>query len=164
MSELLHKKLNERDQKFFEQAIKFYFFTRQRNIKTLNTDLRARFKHDGNVAYSLIIKFLEEDEFKFDYMEFINDELVKLRALDPELLRDLTIKPGEINEIELLEEVSLSFTDEENDHRYDLIYIKKESMLEYRISTSENRSPGLFEKIKKVFASHWESNHINNPG
>lgn len=153
MHKLQRKKLNEQDQKFFEQAIKFYFFTRQRDIKKLNIDLRNRFKHDGNVAYSLIIKFLEEGEFKFDYMEFINDELVKLRTLDSNLFQDLMIKPQEINEIELQEEVPLSFSDEENNLRYDLKYFKKERLIEYIIATSENRSRGLLEKIKKVFTS-----------
>lgn len=103
--------LNDADKKCLEKAIQFYLFTRQLKITELPEPLQPRFTHSGNVAYSLILTYLKEEEFKPEYMQFINDELNELRGVDPTLLEPLIIKPDEIDELELNKKVVLVFTD-----------------------------------------------------
>lgn len=116
------KILNDRDKILFEKALKFYFYARQQDIRKLNSQLRERFNYAGQVAYSLIVTYLREDSLKLEYMDFLNDELKTMQALDDTLLEPLMIKPHEINEIEFNQEVSINVFDEDNNRDLQIRY------------------------------------------
>lgn len=131
------RKLDNREAINFEKAIKFYLFTRHIKRDSLPDELRDRFTHSGNVAYSLLIRFVEEGRFLLEYMEYINDELAELRRADPESLSMLQIPPGDIEEIELQQEVPLRFTDAESQKTYYLLYYPKKQVLKYFIDQKD---------------------------
>lgn len=116
------KILNERDKILFEKGLKFYFFSRQQDVRKLNSQLQERFTYAGQVAYSLIITYLREGSLKLEYMDFLNEELKTMRGLDSELLEPLMIKPHEIDEINLNQELSLQFYDEDADRDIRIVY------------------------------------------
>ncbi|MDR9417732.1 hypothetical protein [Gracilimonas sp.] len=116
------KILNDRDKILFEKALKFYFYARQQDIRKLNSQLRERFNYAGQVAYSLIVTYLREDSLKLEYMDFLNEELKTMRALDNRLLEPLMIKPHEIDEIEFNQEVSIKVFDEDNGRNLQIRY------------------------------------------
>jgi len=128
------RKLDERESVNFEKAIRFYLFTRHVKLNSLPETLRDRFAHSGNVAFSLLIRFVEEGRFLLEYMEFINDELKELMKANPRSLSMLQIKPGEIGEIELQKEVPLRFTDAESGKTYYLLYYPERRVLKYLIT------------------------------
>lgn len=107
------KLLNERDKILFDKALKFYFFSRQQDIRRLQNSLQKRLNYTGSVAYSLLITYIREGKFKLEYMDFLNEELKTLLSLDSNLFKKLHIKPGEIDEIELNEKIQLKFYDED---------------------------------------------------
>lgn len=117
------KLLNERDKILFEKALKFYFFSRQQDIRRLQSSLQKRLNYTGSVAYSLLITYIREGKFKLEYMDFLNEELKTLLSLDSNLFKKLHIKPGEIDEIELNEKIQLKFYDED---------LASDLMMEYR--------------------------------
>jgi hypothetical protein len=129
--EIQTRRLNESDKKYLQKAIQFYLFTRQLKITELPEPLQPRFTHSGNVAYSLILTYLKEDEFKPEYMQFINDELNELRNAAPDLLEPLIIKPHEIDEIELNSKVLLVFTDIDNETVWRMEYEKEDGILKF---------------------------------
>lgn len=119
---------------FFEKALQLYIFFRHVPLKDMQKDLRDRFNYDGNVVYSLITGYLEKDELSFEYMSYLNDELKTLSKLDAEYFNNFTILPSEIGEIELMDKVPLTFTDEENGKVYRMTYFKNEGKCEFVIS------------------------------
>lgn len=123
------KILNETDKVIFEKALKIYLFSRQHDVSKLQDDLKQRIRHLRNVAYSLIIRFLREDTFHFEYMDFINDELKTLQSL-PGHTSLLMIKPEEVDEIELQEPARFLFKDEEDETEYKVIYHKSKQIVE----------------------------------
>jgi len=123
------KILNETDKVIFEKALKIYLFSRQHDVSKLQDDLKQRIRYLRNVAYSLIIRFLREDTFHFEYMDFINDELKKLRSL-PDYTSGLMIKPGEVDEIQLQEPARFLFKDEEDELEIKFIYHKSKKLVE----------------------------------
>jgi len=123
------KILNETDKVIFEKALKIYLFSRQHDVSKLQNDLKQRIRYLRNVAYSLIIRFLREDTFHFEYMDFINDELKKLRSL-PDYTSGLMIKPGEVDEIQLQEPARFLFKDEEDELEIKFIYHKSKKLVE----------------------------------
>jgi len=125
----IRKILNETDKVIFEKALKIYLFSRQHDVSKLQDDLKQRIRHLRNVAYSLIIRFLREDTFHFEYMDFINDELKKLRSL-PDYTSGLMIKPGEVDEIQLQEPARFLFRDEEDELEIKFIYHKSKKMVD----------------------------------
>jgi len=125
----IRKILNETDKVIFEKALKIYLFSRQHDVSKLQDDLKQRIRHLRNVAYSLIIRFLREDTFHFEYMDFINDELKKLRSL-PDYTSGLMIKPGEVDEIQLQEPARFLFRDEEDELEIKFIYHKSKKLVE----------------------------------
>ena len=126
------RNLEERDHQFMVKAIKFYLFSRQMNRDEYHEELRERMIHDGNVAFSLLTTYVDEGRFALEYMEFINDEIKTLRTLPGSILNSLTIPPGHIGDIELQEQVKLSFTDSDAGIRYWLIYLPAEQLLHYQ--------------------------------
>jgi len=125
----IRKILNETDKVIFEKALKIYLFSRQHDVSKLQDDLKQRIRYLRNVAYSLIIRFLREDTFHFEYMDFINDELKKLRSL-PDYTSGLMIKPGEVDEIQLQEPARFLFRDEEDELEIKFIYHKSKKLVE----------------------------------
>lgn len=123
------KILNETDKVIFEKALKIYLFSRQHDVSKLQDDLKQRIRYLRNVAYSLIIRFLREDTFHFEYMDFINDELKTLQSL-PGHTSLLMIKPEEVDEIELQEPARFLFKDEEDETEYKVIYHKSKQIVE----------------------------------
>lgn len=121
------KILNERDKVLFEKALKFYFFSRQHDVRKLNSELRERFSYSGQVAYSLIITFIREGNLRIEYMDFLNEEIKLMRSLDPSLLKNLQIKPSEIDEIEFKNRVTLKIYDEDQKKDLQIIYIPEEN-------------------------------------
>ena len=116
------KILNDRDKILFEKALKFYFYARQQDTRKLNSQLRERFAHAGSVAYSLIITFIREGNLKIEYMDFLNDELKTMRALNKKFLEPLMIKPHEIDEIEFNQEIVLKVFDEDSGSDIKIVY------------------------------------------
>ncbi|MGN8224823.1 hypothetical protein [Gracilimonas sp. BCB1] len=116
------KILNDRDKILFEKALKFYFYTRQQDVRKLNSQLQQRFSYAGQVAYSLIITYIREGNLKLEYMDFLNEELKTMRGLDSEFLEPLMIKPHEIDEIEFNQEISIKVFDEDNDTDIQISY------------------------------------------
>jgi len=126
------RSLEERDHQFMVKAIKFYLFSRQMNRDQYHDELRDRMIHDGNVAFSLLTTYVDEGRFALEYMEFINDEIKTLRTLPESILNSLTIPPRHIDDIELQEQVKLSFTDSDAGTKYWLIYIPEQQQLYYQ--------------------------------
>lgn len=118
----LTKILNDRDKILFEKALKFYFYSRQQDVRKLNSPLQKRFAYAGQVAYSLIITYIREGSLKLEYMDFLNEELKTMRGLDEEFLEPLMIKPHEIDEIAFNQEISLSVFDEDTDSKIRISY------------------------------------------
>ncbi len=116
------KILNDRDKILFEKALKFYFYSRQQDVRKLNSQLQERFSYAGQVAYSLIITFIREGNLKLEYMDFLNEELKTMRSLDTEFLEPLMIKPHEIDEIEFNQEVSIKVFDEDSNQDLGIKY------------------------------------------
>lgn len=116
------KILNDRDKILIEKALKFYFFSRQQDVNKLNSDLRERFQHAGQAAYSLIITYLKEDSLRIEYMDFLNDEIKTLRSVHPSHLKELMIKPDEIDEIEFNATVSIRVHDMDHDQKVTISY------------------------------------------
>jgi hypothetical protein len=117
----------------FDNALKLYIFFRHIPLKDLNTDLQDRFRHDGNVVYSLIIDYVRNEKFSFEYFEFLNEELKKLSQLDKSFFKDFTILPTEIKEMELSDRVPLKFTDDDNNITYKILYDKKSGQCDVEI-------------------------------
>jgi GTPase len=115
----LTKILNDRDKILFEKALKLYFYLRQQDVKKLNSQIRERFSYGGQVAYSLITTYISEGNLKLEYMDFLNEELKTMRALDDQYLEPLMIKPHEIDEIEFNQVISIKVFDE--DRNADLV-------------------------------------------
>lgn len=122
------KILNDRDKILFEKALKFYFYTRQQDVRKLNSQLQQRFSYAGQVAYSLIVTYIREGNLKLEYMDFLNEELKTMRGLDSEFLEPLMIKPHEIDEIEFNQEISIKVFDEDNDTDIRIIYSPDQSV------------------------------------
>ncbi|WP_421775378.1 hypothetical protein [Gracilimonas sp.] len=120
--ESITKILNDRDKILFEKALKFYFYTRQQDVRKLNSQLQQRFSYAGQVAYSLIITYIREGNLKLEYMDFLNEELKTMRGLDSQFLEPLMIKPHEIDEIEFNQEISIKVFDEDNDTDIRILY------------------------------------------
>lgn len=116
------KILNDRDKILFEKALKFYLFTRQQDVRKLNSQLQKRFAYAGQVAYSLIITYIREGNLKLEYMDFLNEELKTMRAIDDEFLEPLMIKPHEIDEIEFKQEISINVFDEDTNSKIRITY------------------------------------------
>lgn len=116
------KILNDRDKILFEKALKFYLYSRQQDVRKLNSQLQERFSYAGQVTYSLIITFIREGNLKLEYMDFLNDELKTMRSLDAELLEPLMIKPHEIDEIEFNQKFGLKVFDEDNNRKIEIRY------------------------------------------
>ncbi|MEX0608648.1 MAG: hypothetical protein WD016_00020 [Balneolaceae bacterium] len=116
------KILNERDKILFEKALKFYFFSRQQDVRKLNSELQARFRYSGQVAYSLIVTFINEGNLKIEYMDFLNQEIKTMSSLDSALFEKMQIKPQEIDEIELNQHISLKVYDEDRDVDLEITY------------------------------------------
>ncbi|WP_409029154.1 hypothetical protein [Gracilimonas sediminicola] len=122
------KILNDRDKILFEKALKFYFYTRQQDVRKLNSQLQQRFSYAGQVAYSLIVTYIREGNLKLEYMDFLNEELKTMRGLDSEFLEPLMIKPHEIDEIEFNQKISIKVFDEDNDTEIRIIYSPDQSV------------------------------------
>lgn len=120
--ETLTKILNDRDKILFEKALKFYFYARQQDVRSLNSQIQERFSYAGQVAYSLIITYIREGNLKLEYMDFLNEEIKTMRGLDEKHLEPLMIKPGEIDEIEFKQTVQLKFHDEDEQQDFAVIY------------------------------------------
>lgn len=116
------KILNDRDKILFEKALKFYFYSRQQDVRKLNSQLQERFSYAGQVAYSLIVTFMREGNLKLEYMDFLNEELKTMRGLEPELLEPLMIKPDEIDEIEFNQKIGIKVFDEDNNRDLEIRY------------------------------------------
>ncbi len=116
------KILNDRDKTLFEKALKFYFYTRQQDVRKLNSELQDRFSYAGKVAYSLIITFIREGRLRLEYMDFLNEELKTMRSLEDTVLEPLMIKPHEIDEIEFSQTITLKVFDEDSRTNLRIIY------------------------------------------
>jgi hypothetical protein len=121
--------LTQQENEHFTKALQFYIYTRHMPLNNLSEELADRLSHAGHVAYSMIITFLKEREFKPDYMHYLNDELKMLYDLFPELRQELDIQPEELGDIELNEQLTLNFQDEESDLSYRLAYQKKKGLV-----------------------------------
>ncbi len=128
------KILNDRDKILLEKAIKFYFFARQIDAKRLQKEVYERLYYAGSVAYSLIITFVKTDSLNIEYMDFLNKELKHMLSVPNEIYDHLQIKPGEIDEIELMRETLLSFYDEDEQVNIRLIYRPESNQLELQNS------------------------------
>ena len=93
------KILNDKDKVLFEKALKAYIFSRQQGVSSLEPDLKERFSYSGTIAYSLIITFIKTGSLKIEYMDFLNEELKKLNAVNNSFFEPLQVLPNEIDEI-----------------------------------------------------------------
>lgn len=124
------KILNHQDKILFEKALKFYFFSRQVEVKRLEKQLQDRFHYSGNIAYSFILTLISKDSIRLEYLDFLNEEIKTLLGIHPSYLTDLQIKPNEIDEIEFPEEVSMSVFDEDENQKINLKYFSAQSKAE----------------------------------
>lgn len=106
--------LDTQQQVYLKKAVQFYLFSGQREITKLPDTVQERFRNNRRVAYSLIKTFITEEEFKPEYMQFLNDELNELRDLPPGMLKELLIAPSQLHEIELSQKLQITFDDEES--------------------------------------------------
>jgi len=138
-TEVLEKQqldLDEQEVETLEKALKFYIFCRQQSSEDCSEEIKKRLKHSGHVAFSMIITFLEEREFKLEYMQFINSEWVEYVQAEAKF-SPLTIPPSEIEKIELREQARFQFADRETGKLYNLRYRKAEKSCEYVIMGRE---------------------------
>jgi len=131
MKQFKQTKLDGQEKMLFEKAIKFYFFSRQKGIKKLPDKITARFKHNGHVAYSLIIKYLEDQKFHVEYMDYLNREIRELLSADTDVWEPLQIAPQYIDDIQLQDPTSLSWTDEQEGKNFELRYRPTSGELSY---------------------------------
>ncbi|MEO1023001.1 MAG: hypothetical protein AAFW89_10705, partial [Bacteroidota bacterium] len=106
------KILNPQDKVVFEKALKFYFFARQQDVKHLEDDIRDRFNYAANIAYSLIITGIRDNQFRIEYMDFLNEEHQRFCSLGSSALSDLMIPPDQIDEIEFPDRMRYTFEDD----------------------------------------------------
>jgi hypothetical protein len=118
--------LTELEVKQLTKGLQFYIFTRHKKLNQFPLELAERLEHAGHVAYSLIITFLREREFKMEYMSYINDELKTLYQLADSQRQYLDIQPEEIDQIELQDQLSLKFQDEDADGWYRLDFDREQ--------------------------------------
>jgi hypothetical protein len=121
------KFLNKRDQIFFEKAIKFYFFSRQKDIKSLKKDISDRIVYSRSVAYSLITTYIRSGSLKIEYMDFINQELKILSGLSKGTFQNLQVLPNEIDDIELMDPSKFTVFDEDLKENLEIYYSASES-------------------------------------
>lgn len=110
------------DKRFFEQALKFYIFSRHAAKPHISAALAEQLTYSGHIVYSLLINWLRDGKPSIEYMDFLNTKLNELRTLPEELLHGLEIKPTQINDLELTNRVQLQFTDDETSERCWLEY------------------------------------------
>ena len=130
----------ELDQKEFEKlekALKCYLFCRQKSRKECPDEIQERLIHAGHIAFSLVATFLEEREFKMEYMEFLNDEIAAYCAMESQLSM-LAIPPILIDEIDLKQPASFRFSDEESGKRYSLTLDRKNRMIQFEIEQAQS--------------------------
>ena len=122
------KILNKRDKVLFEKALKFYFFSRQQNLKSLNKDIADRIHYSGSVAYSLITTYIRTGALKIEYMDYLNQELKQLLSLKKDYFLDIQILPNEIDDIELMEPTKFTVFDEDLNKNLEINYSPSQSM------------------------------------
>lgn len=126
------------DRTFMEKALQLYFFFKHVNTENLNSDLGERFRYNQQVVYSLIRSYLTEDRFAIEYMDHLNEELKKLDQLDDSVLKPLSIKPRDVAEIQLKQNVPVVFKDEEEHQILEMSYFTKDGIVFYRIMDMRN--------------------------
>ena len=127
------KILNDRDKEIFNKALKFYFFSRQQDIRKLNSDLQERLRYSGNVAYTLIVNFILEDKLEIEFLDFLNMEIKKLQSLNSGLLDPLQVQPSEIDFIELNKNIDLQVFDELEKQNITISYSPEANLIELLI-------------------------------
>ncbi|MCH8495871.1 MAG: hypothetical protein LAT57_09630 [Balneolales bacterium] len=125
------------DKRFFEQALKFYIFSRHVSVPHISVSLAEQLTYSGHIVYSLLVNWLRDGRASIEYMDFLNTKLNELRALPEESLQGLEIKPNEINDIELTNRVRLQFTDDETSERCWLEYYPGTGECRFEIRTFE---------------------------
>jgi len=118
-------KLSLKDAEKLEKAFKFYLFCRQKGRDRCTDEIQQRLTHAGHVAFSLITTYMNEREFKLEYMEFINNEIKELMDLSGDL-KELTVQPSQIDDLQLNNDARFRFTDEEENRRYTIEYYPEE--------------------------------------
>ena len=121
------------DKRFFEQALKFYIFSRHAEEPHISASLAEQLTYSGHIVYSLLINWLRDGRASIEYMDFLNTKLNELRALPEESLQGLEIKPNEINDLELTNRVRLQFTDAETEERCWLEYFPETGECRFEI-------------------------------
>ena len=106
-------RLSGHDQRFFEQAVKLYIFARHTDSRHIAPELAEQLSYCAHIVYSLMINWMRDGKPSIEYLDFLNTRLNDLRSLPASLLAGLEIQPHEIQEIELMKQVRLQFTDEE---------------------------------------------------
>jgi len=127
--------LEQKEMERLEKGLQCYLFCRQKSRENCPAHLQERLTHMGHVAFSLIAAFIEEREFKMEYMEFLNDELAAFCALKSESkLNELTIPPTQIGEIALKPNAAFRFSDQESGKLYKLNLDSNNNRAAYKVT------------------------------
>lgn len=122
------------DKQFFEKAIKLYIFSRHVSEKHISAALSEQLTYCAHVVYSLFINWLRDGKPSLEYMDFLNTRLNELRMLPEEALHGLEILPHQIDELELMQLVSLRFTDDETDSECHIRYEPDTGLCRFQFS------------------------------
>lgn len=133
MNEFERRTIYDRDTAIFNKAIKLYFFVKHIDHSQIHPDLQERFAHCSNVVYSMLRAYLEKGIFQIEYLDFLNDEIKSWTEANPELFKDFTIMPEEIDEIELSAKVPIQFQDSETGERMRLVFYPDEKVCDYSV-------------------------------
>lgn len=130
--------LEQKEIERLEKALQCYLFCRQKSREHCPVDVQKRLTHMGHVAFSLIAAFMEEREFKMEYMEFINDEIAAFSAMESDSkLNELSIPPTQIGEIALKPNAAFRFSDQESGKSYELKLDSNNKTITYQITRSD---------------------------
>lgn len=124
-------KLEGYDKQFFEKAIKLYIFSRHVDEHHISNEMAEQLRYCGHVVYSLLTNWLKDGKPSLEYLDFLNTRLNELRSLPEKTLTGLEIRPSEIDELELMQVVRLTFTDEETHERCLLEYRPEDGYCKY---------------------------------
>jgi len=132
-------RLSGHDQRFFEQAVKLYIFARHTDSRHIAPELAEQLSYCAHIVYSLMINWMRDGKPSIEYLDFLNTRLNDLRSLPASLLAGLEIQPHEIQEIELMKQVRLQFTDEETGALCALLYEPESGLCRFGFSEGKKQ-------------------------
>lgn len=123
--------LNGTEKQLFERALQLYVFVHHVRHDEVDEALAGQLKYSGNVVYSLVRNWLIDGKPSLEYMEFLNEQINKLRKLGPAQRQGLGIQPEDIAMLELAKEVKLTFRDDETKEVLRITYLPETGLCQW---------------------------------